>query len=112
MSCNLLPLTHLRDFYDMVFLYNLIHGKYHIHFDVFFKYLVPTKQTRSYQNVLLLSIPRSRTNTFRDWYTIRCSRLWNTFPNYIRQIVPVPNVTGKMDVNFKKTLMEFLRILY
>ena len=108
MAVNLLPSTIAREFTDLVFLYNLLHGKYNIDPRIIVNLLDRAKSTRQNKEFLKLMIPRVKMNVYKGWYNVRCCYLCNKLPNNIRMIQPNINVSCKIDGTFKNDLRRFL----
>ena len=82
-QCDLIPLSYLREQYDLIFLYNYLHDKFSLVEESLFKVDIRCRQTRLADAHLLLHIPRVHTNVMTEWYTIRVCYLWNKLCNNI-----------------------------
>ena len=101
---------YMREMYVMIFFFNLIHGKFYLVAADYFQMNVNVniRQTRLFNQNLVMKIPKSRTHLFKAWVSIRGCYSWNALPDCLRTIEPVNNLNGKIDVLFKKKLKEYL----
>ena len=106
-QCNLIPLTLLREQYDLMFLYSYIHGKFNMDVKNLFNFDIRVRQTRLADADLLLQIPRVHNTILREWYTVRVCHLWNKLSNELRSIRPGLNAQT-LNLRFKHEINTVL----
>jgi hypothetical protein len=117
-NLSLLPLSFLREYYDLCFFYCCIHGIYDINISNIIPFtnltnddldVIPDRMpTRSSTDRLRLSTPRCNTETARHFFTKRIVKLWNGLPEQIRSIPAV----DKHIRQFKHSILEHLVLTF
>jgi hypothetical protein len=88
-NTGLLPLSYLREIYDLIFFYKCTNGFYNLDLTS----LIPFRNsdsavtTRNDHDPLRLEIPISRTVTARRFFSFRIVDTWNSLPLSIRSVV-------------------------
>lgn len=86
--CELLPLCFTRDYADIILVYKLLYNLLNVSNDDYIK-LNPSKRlTRLSQDGNLLLVPKSKGQFHRNWYLNRICKIWNSLPDFIREIPP------------------------
>ena len=106
LKCKLIPVCMMKDIYDCTFLYNLLCGYFDVSADNFVCRNENNRTTRSTNDNFLLTIPRHRTEHFRNWYTIRVCYLWNKLPVNVRHSQPGYN-RNTLNTKLKRELKVY-----
>ena len=95
---NLSPLKYRREINDLVFFFKYLENIYKLNLFDYVSFRCCTKPLRKIDH-LTLNVPFSRTDFFKNSFSVRICRLWNEFPLSIRRSNTLSN--------FCKNLMVF-----
>jgi hypothetical protein len=106
LKCDILPLSYRREYLDLVFTYNyfnkLVDADLGNLLEIHDENIIPLR----YGNYNKLLRDQSfRTETYRNFFSIRIVRLWNGLPQWLRDI----ELSEGMDnIEFKRSLKKYL----
>ena len=88
-QCNLMPLSYRREINDIIFFCRAYNNEiaYDVTDHVDFINRTTGAATRQRTQALVLSVPKTKTTSSAHFYPTRMARLWNSFPQQLRQIL-------------------------
>ena len=111
-ACNLLPLNLTLEYYNLCFIFNVLHGRFKIDSNSLFREMHNARVTRTAVQTLILHVPRAKGVSYKMWFNVRGCYMWNSLPEAIRAITPADKENGKIDNIFKKRLLNYLGTVF
>ena len=105
---NLLPLSYLREIYDLVLFYNMLHDRLNIDKNRYFNFSNELRLGRSAGKDSGIIIPFYKTEHGKAFYTCRVVHLWNKLPSNIRDTLP-PEIRTSKPTIFMRLLFNYYR---
>jgi hypothetical protein len=105
-QCSLLPLSYMREVYDLILFYNMYHDRLAVDFGRYFTVDHTLRRGRSAHSTTGVIARRFRTERCRSFFTNRVLWLWESLPEPVRNIPPPVSVKSK-PISYKNALMEF-----
>ena len=106
LELKMLPLSYLREVYDITLFYDMLHNRLNIDMNRYFLTNIQVRRGRS-NNENVAIVPRLyRTESRRSFYTNHVLKIWYNLPKDIRNIIPPVDVSRKPR-QFKNSLNRF-----
>jgi hypothetical protein len=103
---HLLPLSYVRELFDIIFFYNLAYGRLNVDLDRYYMMNRQMRRGRSVETNFGILVRRYNTHKASNFFTSRAYRLWINLPHQIKSIKPPLNVKSK-PIRLKKELYKF-----
>lgn len=104
---DLLPLTFVREIHGLMLFYNVIHSRMKVDIHEICNFQVMERRRgRSQQQAHYFNPTRANTMKYENFYSNKIIHIWNSLPNFIKDIDPPVNIKSKT-TRFKNALLTF-----